>query len=267
MKPNKGEALKWLLVATSLGGAEAAKLAEELTKGMDAASVEAARANAQAQLSQFQPGATITAATKAEPPPVAEPVAAPTPPAEPVAKPAVEAVQIATPAAPAANPPLTETDVALAKLQAELAASPTNHQVALKLAGAQLQAGQTNQAVEVLTRVVDSHAADKDAAGLTDLAALLGAAGALHPQEAVLEKQVKLQPKNPQLWYDLAITRAQLKCEPESLMALKTALALNRKGLFKSAPGRDLVAAARVEKAFDALRGSAAFQKLVPREK
>ena len=87
--------------------------------------------------------------------------------------------------------------------------------------------------------------------------------------EAALERLTKVMPSNPEAWYDLAAVKAQIGKPAEALTDLKQALDLSaerlkRDPLKRDPKTKDLLATARQEGRFAALRSSPEFKKLVP---
>ena len=236
---NRAEALKWTLVAAGQGIESAARAQAELEHDINPADLELARQQAQELLSRFKPGATIPASKI--------PVGPTKPPEATNAASAVEA---------------TDAQKEIIRLETEVKKSPTNYAAMLSLTSAYLQLRQTNRATELLDHLVQNAATDTNA--LFAATEGFGWMNDLPRLETTYEKLAKILPKDPDIWYDLAATRAALGKEPEWLAALKSALALNKKRLAKDAQAHDLLAAARTDKRFNSVRDSIAFKKLIP---
>jgi thioredoxin-like negative regulator of GroEL len=150
----------------------------------------------------------------------------------------------------------------LAAMEADVRKNPTNFQAALNLASAYMQMQQTDRASAILDGIVNNPRVEANA--------ILAVAQAYISMtnwpklEAALVKLTQLMPEEPDAWYDLAALRITLNKPTESLQALGTALELRNKRVAKNQKTRDLLAEARKDPRFNALRNTPEFQKLVP---
>jgi DNA-binding SARP family transcriptional activator len=96
------------------------------------------------------------------------------------------------------------------------------------------------------------------------LASAYAALGFAPRVESALERLTKVMPDNAEAWYDLSAVKAQIGKPNEALPALKRALELSAERLKRDPKARDLLAAARKEDRFAALRQTPEFKALVP---
>ncbi len=75
---------------------------------------------------------------------------------------------------------------------------------------------------------------------------------------------MKLDPANPEAWFDLAALKASLGKAADSLAPLKKALELSAERLKREPKARNLLEQTRKDARFNALRPTPEFQKLVP---
>ena len=190
---------------------------------------------------------------------------------------------------------IEQAQAALMQLEDQVQKNSSNFQAALDLSSAYLQMQQTNRAVQILDGVLNYPQADAnvfrsliqvyssfghytglqkavdrleaqpqhDAGAMLSLAQAYAMLQNVPKLEASLEKLVKLMPTNPEAWYDLAVLKSGLGKPAEALSALRQALDLSNKRLQQDPKARDLLANARKEDRFGALRQSPEFKKLV----
>ena len=150
----------------------------------------------------------------------------------------------------------------LAEMEAEVRKNPTNFQAALNLASAYLQLQQTDRASAILDGIVNNPRVEANA--ILAVAQAYVAMNNWAKLEAALTKLTQLMPEEPEAWYDLAALKTTLGKPAESLQVLGTALELSAKRLAKNPKARDLLAEARKDPRFNAMRNTPEFQKLVP---
>jgi len=139
--------------------------------------------------------------------------------------------------------------------------NPGDARVAFELSSLYLQLQQTSAAFHVFDQLIDSPIADT-----TVLLSVAGAYAQLQQGarlETVLQKLVKMTPENPEAWYDLATTRAQLGKSNDALQALGKALELSTHRLAKQPQAPDLRKNAATNPSFASLHNLPEFQKLV----
>jgi len=163
----------------------------------------------------------------------------------------------------------TQLEAQLRGMEAEQQSNPTNFQNTFELARFYYQTQQSNRAVELLRNAVghfdqalaNPHIGYADVAAMAQIAAQLADMPRL---ETLLQKLVSLAPDQPEPHYDLAALEAMLGKTSEALQHLQISLDLSAKRLATNPAAHDLVAAARTDPRFNALRNLPAFQKLVP---
>ena len=129
-------------------------------------------------------------------------------------------------APPTQAPPPASPEQALRRLEQAVQANPTNFQAAFDLAATHLQLQQTNQAVEILDRVLNSPWINHSA--LDVLAQAYAQIQDLPRLQAVLDKAVKLYPDSPEAWYNLAGLQASLGNSTDAPVNLRRALGAQR---------------------------------------
>ncbi len=141
--------------------------------------------------------------------------------------------------------------------------NPANVPNLIMLAGTYLvQLQQTNRAVELLDQALARPEIKfNDVAAVAQYFAQMGSYAKL---ESALKKMVEMAPGQPEPRYDLSALQAMLGRVDESLANLRTALDANTKQRATNAAAHDLIAAARMDGRFNALRAQPEFQKLVP---
>jgi len=163
----------------------------------------------------------------------------------------------------------TQFEAQLRGMEAEQQNNPTNFQNTLELARFYYEFQQSNRAVELLRNAVGhfDQALANPHLGYTEVAAMAQIAAQLADMsrlEILLQKLVSLAPDQPEPHYDLAALEAMLGKASIALQHLQTSLDLNAKRLATNPAAPDLLAKARTDPRFDALRNLPAFQKIVP---
>ena len=157
----------------------------------------------------------------------------------------------------------------LQKLQSEAVAHPTNFQNILALGSIFGQMQETNRATELFHQaaalfgqaLADPNAHPENITAMAQIAATLGDYAKL---EAALQKLVALLPSQPEPLYDLAALQAITGKTDDSMKNLGLAIQMSSKRLLTNATSRDLIAEARKDPRFNAVRNLPGFQKLVP---
>src|SRR5262249_35103068 len=80
--------------------------------------------------------------------------------------------------------------------------------------------------------------------------------------ELALEKLVKTAPDSPEAWYDLAALKATVSKTQDSLEALRHAFDLSAKRRRIDPKAQDMIAAAKSDRRFDAVRSLPEYAKL-----
>ncbi len=151
---------------------------------------------------------------------------------------------------------------ALEKLEALVRADPENLPATVGLAEAYRQMQKPDAALALLDKALDNPKLDANAA--LNLAQAYAALGNVPKLETALEKLTKLMPGSPEAWYDLAALKASIGKTTEGLSDLRQALNLSAQRLQRDPKAHDLLASARKEERFGALRQSPQFKQLVP---
>lgn len=156
---------------------------------------------------------------------------------------------------------LFRTPTGVQHFEEALKKDPANLAVAVTLAGACQQSQQADRANQLLDTIIANPNVDANVLGSAgNIAVKLNS---LPRIEAVLEKVTKLNPGNPEPWYDLAVMKATLNKPVEAVQALTEALDVNAKRLTANPAAPNLLTNAQAEPRFSALRALPAFQKLV----
>jgi tetratricopeptide (TPR) repeat protein len=139
---------------------------------------------------------------------------------------------------------------------------PTNYQNIFSLAGYYLQMQQTNRADELLDQMVARSGVPNEA--LQSVAQFYAQSGQFTRLEPVLKKLTETQPNAPESWYDLSRLEILLGNNKECLADLQKAIELSDRRLKANPAAMDLRGTARNEAAFNPIRNTPEFQKIVP---
>ena len=150
----------------------------------------------------------------------------------------------------------------LRAMEDQVRTNPAALQVAMDLAGTYFAMQETNRAVQVLSGIVTSPYAQRQA--VMEIATLFNQMQNWPGLEAALDRLVKLDPSNPEAWYDLAALKANLRKPADALATLKKALELSAARLKRDPKARNLLEHARKDASFNAVRQTPEFQKLAP---
>ena len=159
---------------------------------------------------------------------------------------------------------ITQAQQKLGQLELLFKTNPGDVRVAFELSSLYMQLQQTNAAFHTLDQLINSPQADT-----TVLLSVAGAYAQLQQGarlEAVLQRLVKATPENPEAWYDLATTQAQLGKTNEALQSLGKALDLSAQRLAKQPKAPDLRRNAATNQSFASLQNRPEFQKLVAQQ-
>ena len=191
---------------------------------------------------------------------------------------------------------LDQSQGSVQRMEDSLLKNPKDFQTAFNLASAYLARQETNRAIPVLNRVLNSLDADPaafhtliqayagfgniagvqraidrleactnlDADSVLSIAHGYAALGNVPRQEAALERLTQLTPTSPEAWYDLAAIRARTGKTAAGLSALRQALALSAGRLKRDPRAPDLLLNASKDESFASLRQLPEFKQLVP---
>lgn len=159
---------------------------------------------------------------------------------------------------PGAAQPVHPVQPNLAQLEQDTRSNPTNWQAAFNLAVAYLQNQQTNQAVEVLDRVLNSPQVQADA--VLVVAQVYNQIGQYPKLERALDRLVQVAPESPEAWYDLAAMKMSLGKVPEAVTSARRAIELSNKRRAGNSNAPDLAASIGTDPRFAPLRNSPEFQ-------
>jgi tetratricopeptide (TPR) repeat protein len=148
------------------------------------------------------------------------------------------------------------------KLEALVRANPANSQAAIGLAEGYRDLQKPDAAIQVLDKAFSDP--NLDANAVLSIAQAYAALGNAAKLEAALERLTKVQPNNPEAWYDLAVLKSGVGKPTEALSALRQALDLSAQRLQRDPKARDLLASARKEDRFGPMRQMPEFKQLVP---
>jgi tetratricopeptide (TPR) repeat protein len=140
----------------------------------------------------------------------------------------------------------------LAQMEKLVKDHPTDFQSAFNLAGTYLQMHQTNQAMEILDRVLND--AGTNSGAVYAVVQAYAQIGNYQKLETALDKLVTVVPDNPEAWYDLAALKAHLGKSQDSLKALGHALPMSAKRHAQDPKARDLIAETEKDARFAAIR-------------
>lgn len=148
------------------------------------------------------------------------------------------------------------------KLEEQVRTDPTNLHAALNLAFIYLQSQQMERAHPLLDGLINNPHAD--ATALTTIVGWCQQLGDFPRMERAMSRVVQIQPQNAEAWYDLGSLRTRLGRTTEALPALSNALTISSARRATNPTATDLMAAAKKDAQFNALRALPEFQKLVP---
>ncbi len=158
-------------------------------------------------------------------------------------------------------PTTNQIQAEITQLEKQFRAQPSNLQVAAKLVTDYLQVQQNNKALPIIDALISNPQAD---ANMLLFAAQVGNQLNQMPRvEQALAKLVKLNPENPEGWFDLAGIQAVMNKQPQAVESLREALRKNasRSRQDKTAP--NLYTNALTDPRFGTLRQSPEFQSLI----
>lgn len=139
--------------------------------------------------------------------------------------------------------------------------NPGDYQNVFSLAGYYMQNGQTNRASELLAQAVSR--TDIPSGALRAAAQYFAQTGNAAELETVLQKLAAAEPGQPEPWFDLARIEAVLGKHDQAMKALRTCLDLNDRRHKANPTAENLRDHIGSETAFNSLRGTPDFQKLI----
>jgi tetratricopeptide (TPR) repeat protein len=155
---------------------------------------------------------------------------------------------------------LRDAESRLGELERTLATNPADSRAAFDVASVYLMLQRTNDALRVLDQLLaQSNPPPGTILSIANAFAQLGQGPRL---EIALGRLTALTPNSPEVWYDLASTRALLGKSPESIEALRRALELDAQRRASDPNARNLAEDLKTNAGFDSLRSLPAFQKL-----
>jgi tetratricopeptide (TPR) repeat protein len=157
--------------------------------------------------------------------------------------------------------PRADLQQEIARLEKAVDENPTNVTQQFELAQKYVQAGQNEQACNVLDRVLNLFGLK-----VQEVTAVADAFNRLNQPErlaAALQKLTELKPESPEAWYDLAAARTVLGKTAPALDALKKALALNTKRLAQDSHAKDVRSTLESDPRFSKLRETPEFKALI----
>jgi tetratricopeptide (TPR) repeat protein len=155
-----------------------------------------------------------------------------------------------------------ELESHLQQMQAEVQKNPNDFTNVIALASLYLQTGQSNQVAALFDQELANPAISANE--VSTIAQYYAQTHNFAKLEEALEKLVKVEPGEPESWYDLAALKAVLGKNDEALQDLKQAVDLSNQRLKTDPKARNLLSDARTDARFNALRKLPEFQKIVP---
>jgi len=145
------------------------------------------------------------------------------------------------------------------KLRAEAVAHPADFAAAIGLAEAYERLQQKPAALQVLDQVVNHP--DVDPNSLLEATRQYAELGNYPKVETALRRLTVIAPEMPEAWYDLAAVEAAMGNSPAATPALRQAFTLSARRRAQTPTAKDLIAEARKDPRFAALRQSAVFKE------
>ncbi|MDE3066541.1 MAG: DUF2723 domain-containing protein [Verrucomicrobiota bacterium] len=161
------------------------------------------------------------------------------------------------------SPERTQIQNELQRMESEARSHPTNLQNLFALAGFYLQLQQTNRVTQLFNQALANAALSIPANDLGAIAQFYAQTGNLPQLEAVLEKLARLEPDQPEPWYDLAALQAVLNQRDSAIADLGRAIDLSDQRLKTNPTARNLLEVARTDGRLNSLRALPEFQKIV----
>ncbi len=171
------------------------------------------------------------------------------------------------PTAPASAPAPSEgvlppaATASIAAMEKDFTAHPDNFQSGFNLAMNYLQAGEKDNALGVMDKILDSPKLDPSAAvAIAQLANELGDNGRL---EKSLQALTRVAASSPEAWYDLTALQAHLNKTNEAVLSLVRMVAANQQRLMQNPNASNLILTARADDRLAPLRKTPQFWALI----
>jgi len=148
----------------------------------------------------------------------------------------------------------------VAKLGPQVHTNPGNADMAVSLSQAYRALQKNTQAVQTLDALIS--APNPGPTALLVAAQEFAAMRNYEKLESALEKLVKTAPDSAEAWYDLAALKAQFNKNQEALDALRHSFELSSKRRRTDPKAQDMIAAAKTDARFAAVRSLPEFAKL-----
>jgi thioredoxin-like negative regulator of GroEL len=148
----------------------------------------------------------------------------------------------------------------VAKLGPQVHTNPGNADVAVSLSQAYHALQKNTEAVQILDGLMN--APNQSPTALLLVAQEFAAMHNVEKLEAALEKLVKTAPDSPEAWYDLAALKATVNKPQDALEALRHAFDLSAKRRRTDPKAQDMIAAAKSDPRFAAVRNLPEYSKL-----
>jgi cytochrome c-type biogenesis protein CcmH/NrfG len=148
----------------------------------------------------------------------------------------------------------------VAKLGPQLHTNPGNADMAVSLSQAYRALQKNAEAVQTLDALINTP--NPGPAALLVAAQEFAAMHNVEKLETALEKLVKTAPDSPEAWYDLAALKATVNKTQDSLEALRHAFELSAKRRRTDPKAQDMIAAAKSDVRFAAVRSLPEYSKL-----
>ena len=157
----------------------------------------------------------------------------------------------------------------LQKLQAEVAAHPTNFQNVLTLGNLYSQMQDTNRTFELFNQAAglfDQELANPSVQpeNVMAMAQICAALGNLNKLESILQKLVVLDPDKPEARYNLAALESITGKTDDALKNLRLSIDSSSKRLLTNPAAHNLLTDVRSDPRFNPIRNLPEFQKIVP---
>ncbi|MGZ5545715.1 MAG: tetratricopeptide repeat protein, partial [Limisphaerales bacterium] len=156
---------------------------------------------------------------------------------------------------------VAHAQASVAAIEARYNSNPADLNVAFEMASAYLSLQKSNEANQVLERLIQQ--TNANAQTLLSVANAYSQLQNMTGLEATLSRLVKVIPDNPEAWYDLSRAQTMVQKVPEAMQSLRTAVTLSNKRLATNPGAKNLGADAPKDPAFTAIKNLPDFKKAV----